>query len=140
MPITGVPVGALPATLMVGSLNGTTAFQGLDVDATGVYVSGDGKGAILMAPLTANGTQPATVLVDQEQSAVMLALQPRQLTIFGGMIYFREDEYTPFTFPPGIRQVATSGGVLAAQERRCHCHRFIEVLRRGTCKAEHHSP
>ena len=54
MPITGVPVGALPSTLMVGSLNGTTAFQGLDVDATGVYVSGDGKGAILTAPLTAN--------------------------------------------------------------------------------------
>ncbi len=114
MPITGVPVGALPSTLMVGSLNGTTAFQGLDVDATGVYVSGDGKGAILTAPLTANGTQPATVLVGQEQSAVMLALQPRQLTIFGGMIYFREDEYTPFTFPPGIRQVATSGGVVSS--------------------------
>ena len=112
MPATGVPVPETASPIIAGSDTATYAFQGLDVNANGVYVAVDGPSAILTAPLSSDGSQPATQLVGQENNVLMTVMQPRQLTVFDGTIYFRDDEYSPFTFPPGIRQVSTAGGLV----------------------------
>lgn len=117
MPVAGLPPGGNPTTLINGNLTEQSSmFQGLDVDAGGVYVATNGlKASILTAPLGADGTLPASVLVKTEvpNSGVMGASQPRELLVHAGQIYFRDDEFGS-TIKPGIHIVSTAGGAVSA--------------------------
>ncbi len=113
MPLTGVPVAGTPSVLADSVKTPSGLYQGLAVDANGLYFAGNGPGALYSTTFNADASTVPTQLTATQTNVLMTANQPRQVAVFNGIIYFHDDEFSPFTFPPGLRQLATLGGAVS---------------------------
>ena len=115
MPLWGTD-GGPPNLLVQDSGTFGMTYEGIAVDFSGVYFSSMDTPGIWNAPLSADGTSPATQLVQKDAGLKLGANQPRNVALYNGQVYWIEQEYSGANLKPGVRTVNVDGMVSAVIE------------------------